>query len=170
MQKAYEICLELLQQRGFEIIDQTEDRILGVKKGGKQICAFISNTPKFNVEKMQEYISMMKKLDLTHSIIVYKDNATPVAKKVIEDSDDMTIELFQEDELQYNLTKHYLVPKHELVFEKGTKKCKEFKEKYSDKFPILLKSDPVCRFYGYNKGDIIKITRKGGNIMYRIVK
>ena len=170
MQKAYETCLELLHQRGYEIIDQTDEQIIGLKKGGKQIVAFIANTPKFNVEKMQEYISTMKKIDILHSIIVYKDNATPVAKKVIEESNDMTIELFQEDELQYNITKHYLVPKHELAFEKGTKKCKEFREKYSDKFPILLKTDAITRFYGYNKGDIIKVTRKGGNVMYRIVK
>ena len=79
-------------------------------------------------------------------------------------------ELFEENELQYNITKHYLVPKHELLFEKGSKGAKEFKEKYSDKFPIILKTDPISRFYGFNKGDIIKVTRKGDVVMYRIVK
>ena len=44
-----------------------------------------------------------------------------VAKKVIEEANDIIIELFQEEELQYNITKHYLVPKHELAHSKGTK-------------------------------------------------
>lgn len=170
MDKVYQVCLEMLEQRNYKIIEKEDEQILALKKNGKQVCVFISNIPKFNVERIQEYITIMKKIDINHAIIIYKDNATPVAKKVVEESSELHIELFQEEELQYNVTKHYLVPKHELAFAKGTKGCKEFKEKYSDKFPILLKNDPISRFYGYNKGDIIKITRKDGNIMYRIVK
>jgi len=170
MEKSYQICLEMFEQRGYDIIEKDDEQILALKKDGKQVCAFMATTPKFNVERIQEYISIMKQMDIWHSIVIYKDNVTPIAKKVIEESKEMVIELFEEDELQYNITKHYLVPKHELLFKKGTKGAKDFKEKYSDKFPIILKTDPVSRFYGFNKGDIIKITRKGGNIMYRIVK
>ncbi len=170
MEKAHEICLEMFNQRGYKVIEKDDEQILAVKKNGNQVCAFMVNIPKFNVERIQEYIAIMKKMNVIHSIIVYKDNATPVAKKVIEETTDILIELFQEEEMQYNITKHYLVPQHELVFEKGRKNTKEFKEKYSDKFPILLKSDPISRFYGYNRGDIIKVTRKGGHVMYRIVK
>ena len=170
MEKCYNTCLEMFNQRGYDIIEKDEEQILALKRDGKQICAFMATTPKFNVERIQEYISIMKQMDVWHSIIVYKDNVTPIAKKVIEESKEMVIELFSEEELQYNITKHYLVPKHEILFEKGTKGAKEFKAKYSDNFPYLLKTDPVTRFYGYNKGDIIKITRRGGNIMYRIVK
>jgi DNA-directed RNA polymerase I, II, and III subunit RPABC1 len=170
MQKAYQTCLEIFEQRGYDIIEKDEDQILSMKKNGKQICAFMANTPKFNVERIQEYLTIMKQIDVWHAIIVYKDNATPVAKKVIEDANDLIIELFHEDELQYNITKHYLVPKHELAYSKGTKGAKEFKEKYGDTFPIILRTDPVSRFYGYNKGDIIKITRKGNYVTYRFVK
>ena len=46
----------------------------------------------------------------------------------------------------------------------------QIKEKYGDTFPSLLKSDPISRFYGYNKGDIIKVTRKNGIVIHRIVK
>lgn len=169
--KAYQIIEEMFEERGYEIIEQDDERILANKDSKNQICAFIPKVmSKFNVEKIQEYISMLKKMDVWHCLIVYKDTATPIAKKVVEESKDIVIELFNEDELQYNITKHFLVPKHELVYKKKSKECEEFKKKYSDKFPIILKSDPVSRFYGYNKGDIIKITRKNGYIMYRIVK
>jgi DNA-directed RNA polymerase I, II, and III subunit RPABC1 len=113
---------------------------------------------------------MIKKMDVWHCLIVYKDTVTPIAKKVVEESKDIIIELFNVEELQYNITKHYLVPKHELLFKKKSKECEQFKKKYSDKFPIILKSDPVSRFYGYEKGDIIKITRNNGYITYRIVR
>jgi DNA-directed RNA polymerase I, II, and III subunit RPABC1 len=170
MEKAYQTCLEMFEQRGYNIIEKDEEQILALKKNGKQVCAFMANTPKFNVERIQEYISIMKQMDVWHAIIIYKDNATPVAKKVIEESNQILIELFDECEMQYNITKHYLVPKHELAFEKGTKSAKEFKAKYGDKFPFLLKNDPVSRFYGFNTGDIIKVTRKSGIVMYRITK
>ena len=169
--KAYDICMEMFLQRGYDVVEQDEERILAVKEDGAQICAFIPKImSKFNVDCIQQYISMLKKMDIYHCVIVYKDSATPIAKKVVEDSKEIIIELFNEDELQYNITKHYLVPKHELLFKKKSKECEQFKKKYSDKFPIILKSDPVSRFYGYEKGDIIKITRKEGYVMYRLVR
>ena len=175
MEKAYETCVEMIQQRGYVIIDQDDERILGTRENRstgaeEQICVFLTNTSKFNVESIQEYISMMKKMDVWHCIIVYRDNATPVAKKIVEELKDMVIELFTEEELQYNITKHYLVPKHEIAYKKGTVGCVNFKKKYSDNIPIILKNDPISRFYGYERGDIIKVTRKNGYVMYRIVK
>ena len=53
MDKAYEICIEMFEQRGYDIIEKDDDQILAIKKDGKQICAFMANTPKFNVERIQ---------------------------------------------------------------------------------------------------------------------
>ena len=171
MEKAYETCVEMIEHRGYKIVDRDEERILATKSDGPHMCVFVAPSHKFNVESIQEYISMMKKMSLSHCIIVNKDNATPIAKKIIEDSPDLDIELFYVDELQYNITKHYLVPKHELAFKKGTKEYTAFKKKYmADNFPILLKTDAVARFFAFQKGDIIKITRPNGVISYRIVK
>ena len=169
MLKAYQICNDILQQRHYTIIDKDEERIFASKPDGSKMCVFISNYPRFNVETIHEYISMMNKMEIYHSIIVYKDTVTPVAKKIIEESSDLNIELFHVNELQYNITKHYLVPQHQLLFKKNTVGCSNFKKKYSSKFPLLQKNDPVARFYGFDTGDIIKITRDDG-IMFRIVK
>jgi DNA-directed RNA polymerase I, II, and III subunit RPABC1 len=167
MEKAYQICFEMFEQRGYNIIEQDEDKITAIKEDGKHICAFMANTPKFNVERVQEYISLMNELNITHSIVVYKETATPMAKKVVSSSNEMIIELFTEEELQYNITKHILVPLHQKLSKEETA---IFKKKYGVKFPTLLKNDPISRFYGYERGDIIKVTRKGGYITYRIVK
>ena len=76
-------------------------------------------------------------------------------------------ELFAMEDLQYNIINHKLQPKFTRLNDKD---CKDFKEKYGTKFPIMRKNDPVSCFFGYNKGDIIKIERKSGYITYRIVK
>ena len=170
MKRAYTISLEMLNQRNYVVLDKDDERILARKTDGNLMCVFLTNSMKFNVESIQEYILMMKKMNLYHSIIVYKENVTPVAKKIIDDTKEFKIELFQVDELQYNITKHYLVPKHENHLKKGTKECVKFKKTYSDNFPILLRNDPVARFYDYEKGDIIKITNSEGFICFRIVK
>ena len=164
--KAYDVCMEMFIQRGFDIVEQDEERILAVKDDGAQICAFIPKImSKFNVECIQQYISMLKKMDIYHCVIVYKDSATPIAKKVVEDSCEILIELFNEEEMQYNITKHKLVPLHKLKYRKNSKECAAF-----SKYPIILKTDPVSRFYGFQKGDIIEITRSNGYITHRIVK
>ena len=166
-QKAYIICEEMFIQRGYNIVEKDDERILAIKQDGNQICAFISKlSSKFNVELIQEIISMLNQIDVWHCIIVYKDTATPVAKKIIEESKKMKIELFHEDELQYNLMTHELVPKHELIYKNGSKESAEFKK---NKYPIISRLDPVSRFYNFSIGDIIKITRKSGHIIYRIV-
>ena len=168
--RSYKTVQEIFEQRGYRVIEQDDERILANKDSKNQICAFIpKNMCKLNIENMQEYISVVKKMDISHCLIVYKDTATPIAKKVVSESN-IIIELFNQDELQYNITNHILVPIHELAYIKKTKEYEEFKKKYSDKFPIILKNDPISRFYGYNKGDIIKITRKNGYVMYRIVR
>jgi DNA-directed RNA polymerase I, II, and III subunit RPABC1 len=169
MLKAYQICLEMVLQRNYTIIDKDDERILALKPDGFKMCVFTTNSSKFNVETIHEYISMMKKMDINHSIIVYQDTATPVAKKIIEESTELNIELFHVDELQYNITKHSLVPRHQIMYKKNTVGCSNFKKKYSSKFPLLQKNDPVARFYGFDTGDIIKITRDDG-VMFRIVK
>jgi DNA-directed RNA polymerase I, II, and III subunit RPABC1 len=166
-QKAYDICEEIFIQRGYRIDEKNEECILASKKNEQQICGFISkSSSKFNVERIQEIISMLNEMSVYHCIIVYKDSATPVAKKIVEESEKMKIEIFHEDELQYNITKHYLVPKHELLYKNNTDEAKNFKK---NKYPLISRLDPVSRFYGFEMGDVIKITRKNNLVTYRIV-
>jgi DNA-directed RNA polymerase subunit H (RpoH/RPB5) len=167
MDKAFQTCLEMFNQRGYEVVEYDDERILAIKEDGTQVCAFLTvSNNKFNVDKIQECISSMKQMDVFHAIIVYKDTVTPIAKKIVEESTDILIELFNEEELQYNITKHYLVPKHELLYKKDSIEAKEFRK---NKYPIISKKDPVSRFYNYTIGDVIMITRKNGTIMYRVV-
>ena len=167
MQRAFKTCLEIFNQRGYEVIDQETDRIIGLKQDGSQVAVFFVKGVSFNTESIQNYISIMNDIGVQHSMIVYESTLTPYANKIINSTSDISIELFTMKELQINITKHILVPKHERLSEGDSR---DFKKKWGIKLPVLLKTDPIRRFYGYDRGDIIKVTRKNGYVSYRIVK
>jgi DNA-directed RNA polymerase subunit H (RpoH/RPB5) len=173
LEKLQQVCIEMFEQRGYSNLEIDEDKLTADKRDGKKICAFLSPIPKFNTEVAQQYINWMNELGINHTIIVYKETITSSAQKIIDSLPslsltgdmDINIELFCEDDLQYNITKHYLQPKFEFVED-----SKEFKKVYGNKFPIILSDDPIVKFFNYKSGDVIKITRKNGHVAYRIVK
>lgn len=172
--KTFEIIVEMINQRGYKVIEDSEDKIIGENKKGEKICIFTSIIGKFNVDRIKEYLSLLNKININHCIVIYNDCITTMASKLIINSIDIEIELFFEDELQYNITKHRLVPEHIRL---SNNKAKKFKETYGIKFPTLLINDPISRFFNYKSGDIIKIIRckkikEDSNyyITYRIVK
>ena len=167
MERAYNTCLEMMKQRNYEIINKEEDQIVALKPDGNQIIVFLSDSLKFNVKNIQMYISIMDEMQIFHAIIVYKETITAFTKKAIEQSLEMTFELFAVEDLQYNITKHILQPKFECL---PTEESTNFKKQYGNRFPTLRRDDPISRFYGYNKGDVIKITRPNNYISYSIVK
>ena len=165
--KAHTICLEMLNQRNYVIIENETDNIIALKPDGNQMIVFFSDTPKFNVKNIQIYINSMNELEIFHAIIVYKEGVTSFTKKAIEQSVEMKFELFAEEDLQYNITKHRLQPMFERLSEE---EAHEFKKLHGTNFAIIRKDDPIAKFYYYQRGDIIKIIRKNNYITYRIVK
>jgi DNA-directed RNA polymerase subunit H (RpoH/RPB5) len=77
---------------------------------------------------------------------------------------DIKLELFQADELKYNITKHKYYCKHTKVTDSELENLKGLK------FQTLRVEDPVARFFAYERGDIIEVEDKKGYISYCIVK
>jgi DNA-directed RNA polymerases I, II, and III subunit RPABC1 len=166
MEVAREICKEMLEQRGYTIVDENEYYITVNKKDGEPACIFFCTSSKFNVDKLKEYISAMNEMNITHSIIVYSGVITTYVQKIIDTSDMLRIELFNCEDLQFNITKHRLQP----LFEKLDEQDGEnFKKKWG-KFGTLKIEDPISKFYNYSKGDVIRVIRKDNTISYRIVR
>ena len=83
-------------------------------------------------------------------------------------------EVFWYKQLTFNVSKHSLVPKHELLLPLIKNELKElFFLNRIDQLPTLLDRDPVAKWYGMKSGDICRITREnpniGTSIMYRLV-
>jgi DNA-directed RNA polymerase subunit H (RpoH/RPB5) len=92
---------------------------------------------------------------------------TPATKSTLAQTDEMYLELFDLQDLQYNITKHRLQP----VFERlPEQEAESFKKTHGTKFGTLRHEKPIARFYDYHKGDVIRVIRSDGYINYRIVR
>jgi DNA-directed RNA polymerase subunit H (RpoH/RPB5) len=166
MNNAREICKNIIEQRGYEMVD--EDSLTATKQDGSIFVVFFDDAPKLNKAGMSKFLTMMNDAGSTHSIIVYQDNVTSMTSKSIDQSVDMEIELFSLDELQFNITTHRLQPKS---FRRlNPTESLKFKQSYGVKIPVMKTTDPIARFYNYKHGDVIKITQIEGTIDYRIVR
>ncbi len=167
MQKAYQVCTEMLIQRGCEIKDNEDPSSIIAEKDGTTIGAFFINAPKFNVELIEKVMGALSGINAKVGIIVHKGTVTACAKKItaLEDAD-VRLEMFHVDELQFNVTKHRYVPLHEKVTESETELLKK---NFGLKFGHLQVSDPISRFYAFERGDLIRIHRPDG-IAYRVVR
>ena len=167
MNNILQTCIEMFNQRNYDIIS-INDKLIHCVDNEEHIYLFNFKHEKLDIRKIREIIQSMTKFQTTHSIVIYKDTITSSVKKIIEDkSNNFEIETFKESELSYNITKHVLVPKHEKV---SIEEEKELKTKYGNKFPIILSTDPIVKFYNFKHGNIIRIIRKDNNIIYRIVR
>lgn len=82
------------------------------------------------------------------------------------------IQVFQLSELLYNVTKHELVPKHEVINEAEVARLlAKFNLKTKQQLPHILNVDPVARYLALRPGQVVKITRPspsaGEYICYR---
>lgn len=130
---------------------------VGIKKGKSAKYTSIEEFCKF-----LRYIIHNVAKDI---ILIIEKRLSPNATKCFIDfminRSDVFIQVFFWDELIVNPTKHYMVPKHEILSNDEKMELTSNNNKYSgiDKFPIILDSDPIMRFLGGKLGDVIKITR-----------
>jgi len=95
----------------------------------------------------------------------------PLSSKAKEELAKLPIpcQFFLEANLAYNVTEHILCPKHILLTpEEKEAKLAELKVSSGKKLPAIQIKDPVVQYYGWELGNVIKITRDTG-IAYRIV-
>lgn len=154
----YELIKNNANKQGFDI---TVDSRL-------KIIYYLSN--KFKWSELKKYMDETNMYDLY--ILVVADKISQNNMKQIN-ALNLNIQIFDIKELQFNITKHILVPKHELV--QDQEEIKNILQIYclKSKFqlPHILKTDPMSRYLGLKSGDIVRITRvsptSGEYIIYR---
>jgi DNA-directed RNA polymerase I, II, and III subunit RPABC1 len=168
-----QVARELLEARGYSIYrdfhTDNYSKIIGKKEENVFLQILFVIDQKLNVEPLNKIIKYLIDSDIKHCILVHTGNN--VSAKVLEIAHNLLIlkiklEFFPYCNLRFNITKHELVPKHELVM---GKEAQELKKKFGKFLTVILSTDPVSRFHGFNKGDIIKIYRKDQTIVYRRV-
>tara|TARA_B100001094_G_scaffold332756_1_gene406309 strand:+ start:6837 stop:7370 length:534 start_codon:yes stop_codon:yes gene_type:complete len=165
---------EMLYDRNFteifEFEENTEFYIIDNK-----LVIYVVQLPKIGINIVKTLQTFLEENDLFHVMLLYKDNITSFAKSGLDDlqNKNVIIECFHINELMYNVTKHSLVPKHELMSKDFLKTLLKELKTTEKHLPKIKQCDPIARYYGANLGDLFKITRKSENsyetTYYRLV-
>jgi len=138
-----------------------------------QLFVFFPEDEKVGVKPIKVYTDHMKTQGVRSAIMVLRQGITPFAKQAVaEMSSEYAIEHFREAELLIDITEHQLVPQHQVL---DGKEKSELLARYRLKefqLPRIQPTDPVARYYGMKRGQIVKIIRPsetaGRYVTYRI--
>jgi len=186
--KAYKTVLEMLLDRGytlpenltltysqFEILYESNNLYIYLESNNEKIYVYFHTLVKSFAKK--DFTSILNKLkkeygDDLHIIFVTKDKLNQTLSKDIVRM--KQCESFVLKSLVFNITKHYLIPKVEII---STEEEDELLEAYNTtklKLPRILLSDPLVKYYAAKSGNIFRITRPSKNsgiiLSYRCVK
>merc|ERR1712227_242713 len=124
------------------------------------------------IKTMRNFCIHISEKNFSVGIFIYQNGITPSANKLIPTVQPATIETFQENDLIVNITHHELVPKH-IKLSRDEKK--ELLERYrlkESQLPRIQREDPVARYLGLKRGEVVKIIRRsetsGRYASYRI--
>ena len=138
-----------------------------------QLFVFFPEDEKVGVKPIKVYTDRMRAEGVSNSIMVLKVDITPFAKQAVQEmSDSFRIEHFKESELLVDITKHQLVPTHQvLTANEKSELLKRYRLK-DTQLPRIQPNDPIARYYGMRRGQIVKIIRPsetaGRYVTYRI--
>eukprot|EP01111_Echinosteliopsis_oligospora_P000498 TRINITY_DN1054_c0_g1_i1.p1 TRINITY_DN1054_c0_g1~~TRINITY_DN1054_c0_g1_i1.p1 ORF type:complete len:203 (-),score=53.33 TRINITY_DN1054_c0_g1_i1:34-642(-) len=175
-QQEQEMTKEEFKAKYQELASRENISLLKSKKDdpSDQIFVFFPEAERVGVKDIRKYVVRMKEDGVERAIVVIKNNLTPIAKQALQEvAPKYILEQFLETELLVNITHHQLVPKHVLL---TPEEKKELLQKYKLKetqLPRVQLTDPVARYYGLQRGQVVKIVRPsetaGRYITYRFV-
>ncbi|KAJ3411961.1 DNA-directed RNA polymerases II 24 kDa polypeptide (RNA polymerase II subunit 5) [Chytridiales sp. JEL 0842] len=138
-----------------------------------QLLVFFTEDETVGIKPIKKICERMISQSIMKAILIYQKNLTPSAHKVIHEmAPKYHLEIFQEGELLINITHHVLVPKH-VVLSKEEKSTLLARYRLKEtQLPRIQPNDPVARYYGLKRGQVVKITRPsetaGKYVTYRL--
>eukprot|EP01006_Ploeotia_vitrea_P024284 TRINITY_DN57054_c0_g1_i1.p3 TRINITY_DN57054_c0_g1~~TRINITY_DN57054_c0_g1_i1.p3 ORF type:complete len:229 (-),score=109.27 TRINITY_DN57054_c0_g1_i1:914-1555(-) len=128
-----------------------------------------------SVTKIRTYVERMRELSIKRGVVIVPTGLSPFAKQILKElpGRGIIMELFRDSELLVNITEHVLVPKHVLLTPDEKKTLLERYKLKEMQLPRIQLSDPVARYYGLQRGQVVKIVRvsetAGKYVTYRFV-
>ncbi|XP_010247052.1 PREDICTED: DNA-directed RNA polymerases IV and V subunit 5B-like [Nelumbo nucifera] len=189
--------LEMLRDRGYDIPDSEIDCSLqefrstyGQKPDlerirvsasllsdpSQKILVVFCGTDKINVRiarGIRNQITGKEELSWpTRVILILQSEILPQARKEVEQFP-CKVEFFQITDLLINITKHVLKPKHEILTPEEKEKILNKYSLEDKQMPRMLQSDAIARYYGLEKGQVVKVIYSGeitgSHVTYRCV-
>ncbi|KAG5176901.1 RNA polymerase Rpb5, C-terminal domain-containing protein [Tribonema minus] len=193
-------CLKMLSKRGYNVADEhisgsnasatqrfieqfgdnpsREQMTILVEKvddPSDRIFVFFPDEEKVGVKTIRTYGDRMKDENVRKSIIVVRGGMTPLSRDAnaqLCQQRGVQIEDFKDAELMVDITDHVLVPEHQVL---NNEEKAELLKRYKltdTQLPRIHSTDPVARYYGLQRGQVVKIIRPsetaGRYVTYRL--
>jgi hypothetical protein len=149
----------MVQRRGYSVVDDVSDIVdmFSAKNlDDKLITIYFIETCKVNINIITKIISTSPSKDV---IIIYKKSLTTDAKHAVTVNNIYNFEIFSFDEMAFDLLE--ICQPHKLYTGPVLKEC--------NKFPKILSSDIVCRYYNFQPGSIIVISENGNMTLRKCI-
>lgn len=180
--RSFQTVIEMLIDRGMDLGDLTKDSanelLDAFVSNNKQLFDIIINDIKivYCLTSKAKWSEVKKHFEdetpYSLYICIIKDKLSQNNAKMLT-SLKLNMQLFDIKVLQFNISRHELVPKHEIVKDESIIKniVQQYSLKSKFQLPIILKTDAMAKYLGLKNGDIVKITRvsptSGEYVVYR---
>lgn len=126
----------------------------------EQLLVFFAEDETVGIKPIRRICERMIAQGIMKGILIYQKNLTPSAQKVVQEMQPKyMLELFQEQELLVNITRHVLVPEHQVLVPEAKKTLLTRYRLKETQLPRIQQSDPIARYYGLARGQVVKIIR-----------
>lgn len=128
---------------------------------------------KFKWSDVEKFLNDKLNMDDLSLIIFIITAPTSTATKKIEIK--TNFQLFNIQDLQMNISKHFLQPKMTLITDQDEidQILKNYDLKFKNQLPQMLSSDPMAKYYNAKPNNVMKIDRvsqtSGINTVYRLI-
>lgn len=138
------------------------------------LFVFFAEDQSVGVKPIRTFVERMVEQSVFKAVIVIRNTITSSASKICQSmAPKYQIEQFMESELVVNITEHKLVPQHILLSEEEKLALLKKYHLKESQLPRIQLNDPVIRYFGLKRGNVVKIVRPsetaGRYITYRIV-
>jgi DNA-directed RNA polymerase I, II, and III subunit RPABC1 len=119
-----------------------------------------SEETSLGIKFLKNFVQLLSEKNYFSGIFITQGVPTASAYKLIPSVLPTILEIFREDELLVNISKHDLVPKHIMLSAEEKKGLLERYRLKETQLPRIRVDDPMARYLGLRRGQVVKIIRK----------
>lgn len=121
------------------------------------IC--IIDEEKIGIKTIKNIENIMNEKNVKHTIMIHKSGITSFAKQYLKDNTTYNFEIFHCDEFKFSLLDHELIPEVCTISNEESSDLLIFYKTKDSNLPRIQQTDPVVRYLGAKKGEILRFTR-----------
>lgn len=119
-----------------------------------------SGEPSVGIKHLKQFAQLLDEKKYYTGIFITSANVTPSALKIIPSLLPTVLEVFKEDDLLVNISRHELVPKHMLLSQEEKRSLLSRYRLKETQLPRIRIDDPMARYFGLRRAQVVKIIRK----------